>query len=118
MTIPKKIFQTHKSLAYVNSKPKLMAAMNSWLKYKGEYEYHFFTNEMCDTFMREKVGGIVYQAYKRLPMGVMKADLWRYCVIYCYGGIYVKKREYESEVHVLLPNLSGLKLFPDGRRFT
>ena len=84
MTIPKKIFQTHKSLAYVNSKPKLVAAMNSWLKYKGEYKYSFFTNEMCDAFMRDKIGGIVYQAYRRLPMGVMKADLWRYCILYCY----------------------------------
>ena len=24
----------------------------------------------------------------RLPLAVMKADLWRYCVIYYYGGIY------------------------------
>ena len=23
-----------------------------------------------------------------LPIAVMKADLWRYCVIYKYGGIY------------------------------
>jgi inositol phosphorylceramide mannosyltransferase catalytic subunit len=88
MTIPKNIFQTHKSLKYVQSKPALLNAMKSWLRYKGDYKYHFFTNEMCDTFMREEIGGIVYQAYQRLPMGVMKADLWRYCIIYCYGGIY------------------------------
>jgi mannosyltransferase OCH1-like enzyme len=30
----------------------------------------------------------IYNAYSSLPMGVMKADLWRYCVIYKYGGIY------------------------------
>jgi alpha 1,6-mannosyltransferase len=30
----------------------------------------------------------VYKAYSVLPLPVMKADLWRYCVIYHYGGIY------------------------------
>jgi len=88
MTIPKNIFQTHKSLKYIQSKPRLLSAMKSWLYYKGDFKYYFFTNEMCDTFMREKIGGIVFQAYQRLPMGVMKADLWRYCIIYYYGGIY------------------------------
>jgi mannosyltransferase OCH1-like enzyme len=34
------------------------------------------------------MGGDIYDAYKILPMAVMKADLWRYCVIYYYGGIY------------------------------
>jgi mannosyltransferase OCH1-like enzyme len=43
----------------------------------------FYNNEQCETFMRE-VGGKIFEAYQRLPM----ADLWRYCIIYKYGGIY------------------------------
>lgn len=31
---------------------------------------------------------VVYKAFLRCPMAVMKADLWRYCIIYYYGGIY------------------------------
>jgi mannosyltransferase OCH1-like enzyme len=38
--------------------------------------------------MRNTVGGKIYEAYSRLSTTVMKADLWRYCVIYYYGGIY------------------------------
>jgi mannosyltransferase OCH1-like enzyme len=38
--------------------------------------------------MKENFSGPVYEAYQKLPMAVMKADLWRYCVIYKNGGIY------------------------------
>jgi hypothetical protein len=30
----------------------------------------------------------IFTIYDRLPLPVMKADLWRYCIIYIYGGIY------------------------------
>jgi mannosyltransferase OCH1-like enzyme len=30
----------------------------------------------------------IKDAYDKLPLKVMKADLWRYCIIYKYGGIY------------------------------
>ena len=38
--------------------------------------------------MVENFSGKIYEAYKKLPLGVMKSDLWRYCIIYRYGGIY------------------------------
>lgn len=88
MSIPKNIFQTHKSIAYIRSKPTIFNAVRSWTRYSSEFNYHFFSDEQCEIFMRDKIGGIVYDAYKRLPMAVMKADLWRYCIIYYYGGIY------------------------------
>ena len=47
---------------------------------------------MCDKFMKNEMvelfGNEIYEAYSKLPMAVMKADLWRYCIIYKYGGIY------------------------------
>lgn len=86
--IPKNIFQTHKSLKYVLSKPKLTQAIKSWRKFSKEIKYFFYSDKMCDTFMKEHFSGTVYDAYCRLPLAVMKADLWRYCIIYKYGGIY------------------------------
>jgi mannosyltransferase OCH1-like enzyme len=85
--IPKKIFQTHKSINYILSKPKIYTAINTWKKHK-DFEYYFFTDELCEKFIKENFHESVYQAYNRLPLAVMKADLWRYCVIYHYGGIY------------------------------
>jgi mannosyltransferase OCH1-like enzyme len=86
--IPQQIFQTHKSVSYLLSKPNLAKAVASWRKYSPEFRYYFFTDAMCDAFMREHFSGDIYDAYQRLPMAVMKADLWRYCIVYKYGGIY------------------------------
>jgi len=90
MSIPKNIFQTHKSFSYLKKKPHLLKSMKSWTKYaeNNEFNYYFYDNETCDKFMKENMDARTYSAYRLLPMGVMKADLWRYCVIYKYGGIY------------------------------
>jgi mannosyltransferase OCH1-like enzyme len=86
--VPKNIFQTHKSKNYVLGKPKVLNAILSWKKFESQYRYYFFDDQDCEKFMKNKMGGDIYKAYCRLPMAVMKADLWRYCVIYYYGGIY------------------------------
>lgn len=88
MHIPRQIFQTHKSVSYLLSKPNLTKAVASWRKHIHDFRYYFFTDVMCDAFMKEHYSGTIYDAYQRLPLAVMKADLWRYCVVYKYGGIY------------------------------
>jgi mannosyltransferase OCH1-like enzyme len=87
-TIPKNIFQTHKSKEYIIRKPKILNAVASWKRLESEYKYYFYDDQACERFMKEKMGGEIYKAYCRLPIAVMKADLFRYCVIYYYGGIY------------------------------
>ena len=86
--IEKNIFQTHKSMNYIISKPKLLSGVKSWIKYTKEFNYFFYNNQMCDDFIKNNFDEKTYQAYSMLPIAVMKADLWRYCVIYHYGGIY------------------------------
>jgi mannosyltransferase OCH1-like enzyme len=90
MTIPKNIFQTHKSLVYLISKKKskILNAMNTWRRFSNNYNYYFYNNSMCDKFMKNNFDEKINNAYFKLPMGVMKADLWRYCIIYKYGGVY------------------------------
>lgn len=86
--INKNIFQTHKSLDFISKKPKMIKAILSWKKYQNKFNHYFFDNEMCDKFIKENFDEKIYKAYSILPVAVMKADLWRYCVIYKYGGIY------------------------------
>lgn len=86
MKIPRKIFQTQKSLEYVLQKKSLSDAMNSWKKHRN-FEYFFYDDDACENFIQKELPW-VYPAYQKLPLAVMKADLWRYCVIYHFGGVY------------------------------
>ncbi len=87
--IPKKIYQTHETKEHIENNPKLKDSVKTWQEQKNNgFEYHFFTGEDRDKFMKDNFDERVYNAYKKLPMGVMKADLWRYCVVYKNGGLY------------------------------
>ena len=83
--IPKKIYQTHKSLSFVMTNDRLYDCYLSWDM--DGYEHIFFSDKKADDFMKENFNDI-YEVYHNLPLPIMKADLWRYCVIYRYGGIY------------------------------
>ena len=48
---------------------------------------YFFTNEMCDDFMK-KFDKRVYIAYESLIPKAYRSDLWRLCILYRYGGLY------------------------------
>jgi mannosyltransferase OCH1-like enzyme len=85
--IPKNIFQSHKSIDYVLDDMNLKKATQTWRKDKS-FHYYFYDNKRCESFMREKFSGKIYETYQKMPIPVMKADLWRYCIIYHYGGIY------------------------------
>jgi len=75
-------------MEYISTKPHISEAVKSWKKYSSTFNYHFYTDAMCETFIKNNCDEGVYSAYMRLPLAVMKADLWRYCVVYKYGGIY------------------------------
>ncbi len=86
--IPKNIFKTHKTINSILNNKHLKKADDSWRKWENKgFNYYFYDNDMCNKFMNEHFPTIK-DAYDRLPLGVMKADLWRYCIIYKYGGIY------------------------------
>ena len=57
ITIPKKIFQTHKSIEFVRNSPKIKNAIDSWRRHSKEFEYYFYTDEICDKFMKENFEG-------------------------------------------------------------
>lgn len=47
----------------------------------------YYNNEECYDFMK-KLPNHIFQAYESLIPAAYKADLWRYCILYKYGGIY------------------------------
>ena len=82
---PRRLFQTQKSREYVASKPLLMKGIQSWRNSGVECVFHDDLEQ--DEFMK-KGDPELYSLWRRLPIPVMKADIWRYAIIYAYGGIY------------------------------
>ena len=52
------------------------------------WEYRFYTDEDIVTFLQIHFPPEVLQAYDALIPGAFKADLFRYCVLLIYGGVY------------------------------
>jgi len=84
--IPLKIFQTW----YTKKLPLQMHnTITNIKKTNPEFEYHLFDDEDCYNFIKENYPADVLEAFEKLIPGAYKADLWRYCVLYFYGGIYI-----------------------------
>jgi mannosyltransferase OCH1-like enzyme len=54
-----------------------------------EFQFHFYDDEACRDFIIKNFPEEVIQAYDGLIPGAYKADLWRLCVLYVNGGIYL-----------------------------
>lgn len=58
-------------------------------KQNPQFEYFLFDDAECHQFIKSHFNEEVVDAFERLVPGAYKADLWRYCVLYIYGGIYL-----------------------------
>jgi mannosyltransferase OCH1-like enzyme len=54
-----------------------------------EYSFHIFSDAECDSFMDEHFGGHpILDVYRRGRFGPLRADIWRYAVLFIHGGWY------------------------------
>jgi mannosyltransferase OCH1-like enzyme len=53
------------------------------------FKYYLFDDVDCRNFIERNFNPDVLNAYDSLIPGAYKADLWRYCVLYIHGGIYL-----------------------------
>ena len=84
--IPLNIFQTWVS----KELPPLMAeTMFNIKKNNPRFNYFLFDDNDCREFIRSHFKPDVLDAYDRLIPGAYKADLWRLCVLFINGGIYM-----------------------------
>jgi mannosyltransferase OCH1-like enzyme len=84
--IPLKIYQTW----YTKDLPPKMKENVELLKQQNpRFEHHLFDDNDCREFIKTNFEEFVLNAYDGLIPGAYKADLWRYCVLYINGGIYM-----------------------------
>ena len=80
--IPKKIYQTNKL-------PQPDFAVENIKNLNLEYEYQFFNDDDCVQFIQNFFGNDVLNVYHNIRTLQHRADLFRYCLLYEYGGVYV-----------------------------
>ena len=51
--------------------------------------HYLFNDADCRAFIMNEYPPDVLMAYDQLIPTAFKADLWRYCVLYKYGGVYL-----------------------------
>lgn len=84
--IPLNIFQTWHTLNLpqdMNTNMLLLKQQNP------EFTHYLYNDDMCRDFISNNFNGDVLYAYDTLKPGAYKSDLWRYCILYKYGGIYL-----------------------------
>ncbi len=84
--IPLNVYQTW----YTTDLPPKMKECHELLKKQNpEFTFHLFDDQNCQDFIKKHFDQKVLNAYNTLIPGAYKADLWRYCVLYIQGGIYL-----------------------------
>jgi len=83
--IPKKIWLTYKTKELQG---RAKECYESWKTMNPDYEVTLMDDDEIDSFIKDNFPESHYRAFKIVPLGVMRADFWRYCIIYVEGGIY------------------------------
>jgi mannosyltransferase OCH1-like enzyme len=84
--IPLNIFQTW----HTKQLPPMMLKTTEFIKQSNqEFNYMLFDDNDCREFIKTNFNSDVLNAFDTLIPGAYKADLWRYCVLYIKGGIYL-----------------------------
>ena len=85
--IPKILWQTAKSKNYINDGNNRQL-LKSFIINNPNIDIMFMDDDECDIFIKSNFSQEIYDMYRSLPLGVMRADFWRVAVIYINGGIY------------------------------
>jgi mannosyltransferase OCH1-like enzyme len=84
--IPLNIYQTW----HTKKLPPLMKrTVDSIIANNPAFKHNLFDDNDCRIFIQENFSNDVLKAFDTLIPGAYKADLWRYCILFKNGGIYL-----------------------------
>ena len=89
--IPLKIYQTW----YTTDLPEILQdTVNSLKSQNPEFEFYLYDDNACRHFIQTHFDNNVVNAFDNLIPGAYKADLFRYCILFIQGGIYLDIKYY------------------------
>jgi len=84
--VPCNIYQTWSTK---DLPPKMKERVELLKNQNPGFKHYLFDDNDCREFIQKYFKPDVLDAYDRLIPGAYKADLWRYCILFIKGGIYV-----------------------------
>jgi len=84
--VPLTIYQSWKTNEVT---AKMRETIYSLLKMNPEFDYYLYSDEACRKFIEDNFNTDVLNAFDTLKPGAYKSDLWRYCILYINGGMYL-----------------------------
>jgi len=85
--IPAVIFQTWHTKEALP--PLMFAAIQQIRVSNPGFKHYLYDDQECRDFIQKHYDRRVLNAFDSLVPGAFKADLWRYCVLFQHGGIYL-----------------------------
>lgn len=85
--IPLHIYQTWHDKN--NIPPSVSECISNIIKNNPTFTHHLYDTNECREFIKSNFPSIVLDTYDILIPHAFKADLWRYCILYVCGGIYL-----------------------------
>jgi mannosyltransferase OCH1-like enzyme len=68
------------------------------LEVNPEFDYSLYSDEKCREFIDNNYPKDVVNAFDMLIPGAYKSDLWRYCILYKLGGVYLDIKYYSVSI--------------------
>jgi hypothetical protein len=96
--IPKIIYMCHKKLDEIKIYSK------NWEKLNPDYKIILYDDDMCKKMLIDNYPQIYLDIFNYVENGPIKADFWRLCVLYLYGGVYV-----DADIEPIMPLNSFLE---------
>ena len=69
--------------------PRMHKHIQELIEQNPEFDYSFNTDDDCRRFIAEHFDAEVARAFDCLRPGAYNSDLWRYCILYRKGGVYI-----------------------------
>ena len=64
------------------------AARQTWISNNPGWKCELYDDKDIEKYIKSSWPNKMYKFFKELPIGVMKADLWRYLILKTHGGVY------------------------------
>lgn len=85
-SIPNNVYLTWSSL---NVPKNMYSTVLTNINNNPEFNFYIYDDNACSDFIGTHFDSDVLYVYNNLKPGAYKADLFRYCILYIYGGVYM-----------------------------